>query len=88
MQDLLTSGPYETEDHARETPEVRAVRAAFDADPGPGRMAPHNLRMLLDAVAAAGVQVGAYDVRILEWLAGWEPPTCAVIAGLITRAAS
>lgn len=30
--------------------------------------------------------VGAFDARILAWLAGWEPETCAVIAGLVTRA--
>ena len=30
--------------------------------------------------------LGAYDRRILGWLARWEPTTCAVVAGLITRA--
>ncbi len=35
---------------------------------------------------AAGVELGAYDRRIVAWLAGWEPQTCAVVAGLITRA--
>ena len=30
--------------------------------------------------------MGAYDRRILAWLAGFEPQTCAVVAGLITRA--
>ena len=79
--------PLETEQQASELPGVRAVYAAFGANPGPGKMTPHNLRMLLDAVGAAGVKVGAYDVRILEWLAGFEPATCAVVAGLITRAA-
>jgi hypothetical protein len=29
----------------------------------------------------AGVQLGAYDQRILLWLAGYEPSTCAAIAG-------
>ena len=29
---------------------------------------------------------GAYDHRILTWLAGWEPQICAVVAALITRA--
>jgi hypothetical protein len=82
------AGPYDTERQARETPAARAVYEAFSADPGAGKMAPHNLRMLLDAIQDAGVHIGAYDVRILEWLAGYEPATCAVIAGLITRAAS
>jgi hypothetical protein len=81
------AGPFETETDAAEVAEVRAVRAAWRADPGVGKMAPHNLRMMLDAIGAAGVQVGAYDVRILEWLANYEPETCAVVAGLITRAA-
>jgi hypothetical protein len=80
----VNAGPYETEADTRAV--TRAVYDAFGADPGPGKMTAPVLRMLLDAVGAAGVQVGAYDVRILEWLAGWEPSTCAVIAGLITRA--
>ena len=42
--------------------------------------------MLLDALAAAGVYLGAYDHRIVEWLAGWEPQTVAVIAGWVQRA--
>lgn len=81
-----TLGPFETEREARELPAVRAVYAAFDRDPGAGRMAPHIHRMLSEACTAAGVQLGAYDRRILAWLAGWEPQTCAVIAGLISRA--
>jgi hypothetical protein len=82
------TAPLETEDQARELAAVRAVYAAFDADPGPGRMAPHNERMLIAACYAAGVELGAYDRRLLAWLAGWEPQTCAVVAGLITRAAA
>jgi hypothetical protein len=39
-----------------------------------------------DACTAAEVKLGAYDQRILLWLAGWEPSTCAVITGLISRA--
>ncbi len=37
-------------------------------------------------LAAAGVDTGEYDDRIISWLAGWEPETVAVIAGLIGRA--
>jgi hypothetical protein len=79
-------GPFDTERQAREQPAVRAVYAAFDADPGAGRMTPHNERMLRESCAAAGVPLGAFDARIVSWLAGWEPGTCAVIAGLISRA--
>ena len=79
-------GPFDTEQQARELPAVRQVYAAFDADPGAGKMAPHSLRMLLDALASAGVYVGRYDVRIAEWLSQWEPATVAVVAGWVTRA--
>jgi hypothetical protein len=34
-----------------------------------------------------GVQLGAYDRRIIDWLANYEPATCAVVASLIARAA-
>lgn len=81
-----TLGPFETEVETRELPAVQAVYAAFDRDPGAGRMEPHIHQMLADACSAAGVQLGAYDRRILAWLAGWEPQTCAVVAGLISRA--
>ena len=43
--------------------------------------------MLTEACEQAGVQLGAWDERILAWLAGWEDSTCAVVAGLIRRAA-
>jgi hypothetical protein len=79
-------GPFETERQVRELPAVRAVYEAFEADPGVGRMAPHNERVLRESCAAAGVALGAFDVRIVSWLAGWEPGTCAVVAGLISRA--
>jgi hypothetical protein len=79
-------GPFETERQVQELPAVRAVYEAFGADPGVGRMTPHNGRMLRESCAAAGVALGAFDARIVSWLAGWEPETCAVIAGLISRA--
>jgi hypothetical protein len=80
------TGPFETEQQARETPGVRDVYAAFDLDPGAGKMAPHTHQMLMRACTAAGVSLGAYDRRILAWLATWEPQTAAVITGLISRA--
>lgn len=79
-------GPFSTETEARELPAVRQVYAAFRADPGAGKMTPHNHRLLCDALNAAGVELGAYDHRIALWLAGFEPQTVAVVAGWITRA--
>ena len=81
------AGPFETESEVRHTAAVQAVYEAFRAAPGTGRMQAPNHRMLEEACEAAGVGLGAYDHRILLWLAGWEPTTCAVVAGLIIRAA-
>jgi len=32
------------------------------------------------------VTLGAFDAKILAWLANYEPETCAVVTGLISRA--
>lgn len=82
------AGPFETERQALDTPAVRAVYTAFEAAPGQGRMQPPNLAMLRAACEEADVELGAYDLRILAWLAGWGPQICAVVAGLIARARS
>jgi hypothetical protein len=77
------SGPFQTEREAR-----GSVQHILASPPGTGVWGAGNLRLLEDACRAAGVQLGAYDYRILVWLTAWEPSTCAVIAGLITRAAT
>jgi hypothetical protein len=73
--------PYETEREA-----AAAARHIYDLEAGTGAWRDGSLRLMEDACRAAGVQVGAFDYKILVWLAGYEPSTCAVIAGLITRA--
>ena len=78
-----SDGPFETEREA-----IAAVRHILDTEPGTGAWQEGILALLTDACANAGVQVGAYDSRILHWLTNWEPQTVAVIAGLITRAAA
>ena len=79
-------GPFSSEREAQETPAVRAIYAAFRASRGAGRMAAHVHRMLISACVAASVGPGAFDTRVPLWLSGWEPETCAVVAGLISRA--
>jgi len=74
-------GPYQSEREAAGA--VRAIHAAAPGIP----LAAGNHQMLTQACAAARVQLGDWDRRILAWLAGWEPSTCAVVAGLIWRAA-
>jgi hypothetical protein len=34
----------------------------------------------------AGIELGAWDRRIVEWLAGWDTCTALTVASLIARA--
>jgi len=85
-QDPVT-GPFETEAEVLALPAVQAIRAASRAVPFRPVDA-HNARLITEACDRTGVVLGAYDRRIVAWLAGWEPQTCAVIAGMISRAAA
>ena len=86
MESNQNTGPYESEAQAREA--VSPIYEAAHDSPRRGVIAERNHKFLEDACRAAGAELGAYDHRILTWLAGWEPQICAVIAGLITRAAT
>jgi|SRR6185437_9638106 len=89
MPDPATSvsdGPFESERDAMNHPDVRAIHEAFGRDPGAGNMAPHIHRMLCEALAGAGVELGAFDDRVVGWLSGWEPHVVKAIAAMITRA--
>jgi hypothetical protein len=75
--------PFETEREAH----AAALKAGGPPRPGWSILSgDQNRQMLTAACEAAGVDLGAHDARILAWLAGFEDSTCAVIAGLITRA--
>ncbi len=80
------TGHYENEQQVRDLPAVRAIYDAMHASQRCGVMGELGYRLLDEACEAASVKVGAYDHRILIWLAGFEPEACAVVAGLITRA--
>ncbi len=78
------SGPFETEGEAR-----AAVGYIHEAAHGSIRrkvIGELNHQMLSDVASTTGVPKGAYDLRIVARLAGFEPETCAVPAWLITRA--
>ena len=77
----MTSGPYETEREA-----ATAARRIYDLEPGTCAWAAASHRLLEDACTAAGVELGAFDHQIAQWLSTWEPSTGAVVAGLIGRA--
>jgi len=79
-------GPFESESQALAAPAVRAVYRAYDA----GTTSLHDgaADLLLSACERAKVTLGAYDRRILLWLAGFEPQAAVAVAGVIVRAAA
>lgn len=88
----MNNGPYESviETLSEALPwEIRALHDSGRVRPSdPDRLVRGTqLAHLEDACASAGVELGAYDRSILEWLAGYEPSTVQVVIGLIRRAA-
>jgi hypothetical protein len=82
------AGPFESAREASDHPAVRAIYDAMHKSTRRGVGTELKHRLLDGACTAAGVDLGAYDHRIVNWLAQWEPETCLVIAGLIERAAA
>jgi hypothetical protein len=76
------NGPYETGREAH----AAAVAAIPPHVAGSILTAEQNRQLLTQACESTGVALGAFDRRIIDWLAGYEDSTCGVIAGLITRA--
>jgi hypothetical protein len=83
QREAWAPGPFQTERDAR-----NVARHIYDSTPGTGAWGAGNHRLLEDACRSAGVELGSYDQGVLLWLSGFEPSTCAVIAGLIARAGS
>jgi hypothetical protein len=83
-QAVAATAPYETERQA--AADVAGIYAQCDRSNRRGVMSEANLAYLRDACERARVSLGAFDDRILAWLANWEPETCAVIVGMVTRA--
>lgn len=80
----VPGGPYETEQQARAD-----VAEVYKQSRYPVRrcvLAEANYANLTNACQRADVVLGAFDSRVLVWLANYEPETCAVVIGLITRA--
>lgn len=72
-------GPYEAERDA-----MRASWWATEAHSPALRISDANRAQLGDVLA--GLEMGAWDWRIIDWLAGYEPSTVTVICGIISRA--
>jgi hypothetical protein len=80
----LHNGPFETEREARAAAH-QVVRPEYFWSI---LHQPQNLLILQRACETAGVELGVYDRRILDWLSGFEDSVCAVVAGLVARAAA
>lgn len=75
MPESLPTGPIEVEPLDYPTPDYPS--------------AAYREQLLTETLAAAGVDLGAYDRRIIEWFAGhsdWS--TFAVMASWVQRAAA
>lgn len=84
-------GPYETEQQTWTEPMPKDLRALHYAgrirSGDPDHVARDAvLRYLESACAESGVDLGAFDRRILAWLADGEDSTTQVVIGLISRA--
>jgi hypothetical protein len=53
--------------------------------PPPG-FVPQAEQARILAGVLAGIELGAWDQRIVEWLAGWDTCTALTVASLIARA--
>jgi hypothetical protein len=71
--------------------DINIPRGPIDTPPHHAIVTEHTERLddatrqaLLEALD--GLQLGAYDWRIVDWLSGWEPSTVATICAWLYRA--
>ncbi len=77
-------GPFQTEDEAIAEPAVQAIYNAMRTSDA--RMQDGSAALILAACERAGVTLGAYEARIVRWVAGFEPQAAAALAAIIDRA--
>lgn len=70
----------------QDLPDVPA--APIESEPKHWTNRDGNHELLIAALADAGVEPGAYDHRIADWLAGWETATVLTIASWVRRASA
>jgi hypothetical protein len=71
-------------DPGGDPPHVYIPAGPVEAAPYLGHCPPEVRQEALTAVLE-GVEMGAYDRRIIAWLIGWDDPTCRTIASLMWR---
>ncbi|GAA2842554.1 hypothetical protein [Kribbella solani] len=85
MKPEIPTGPIETEPH-RDPAWIRAQQTIPYTDEVRAQRRREDAAIILDELAAAGVELGAYDRRMIAWLADWEYGTLVTIASWIQRA--
>ena len=87
LRDLLASLD-ETDagqaDPGGDPPHAYIPAGPVEAAPYEGYCPPEVRQEALSAVLE-GVELGAYDMQIVNWLTGWDDPTCRTIASLMWR---
>jgi hypothetical protein len=87
LRDLLTS--LDVADAGQADPGGNPPHAYIPA--GPLKAAPHlgycppGVRQEAFSAVLEGVELSAYDTRIVNWLTGCDDPTCRTIASLMWR---
>jgi hypothetical protein len=79
-------GPFDNERQALATRAAARIRAAFDANPGVGASVPECLRVMTEACAECGVDLGRMDLSTLQDIAWRETFETVSLAGMIRRA--
>lgn len=81
----IPDGPINTEP-MRSSEELNRRAAEPWDDARRARHLEENQALILNELAAAGVELGAYDLRIVGWMADWEYSTLVTVASWIRRA--
>jgi hypothetical protein len=87
MHDLLTildeAGTVQA-DPGGDPPHGYVLTGPVEAAPYLG-YCPPEVRQEAFIAVLEGVETGAYDMQIVNWLTGWDDPTCRTIASLMWR---
>ncbi len=87
LRDLLTgldqAGAGQA-DPGGDPPHAYILTGPVEAAPYLGYRPPEVRQEAFSAVLE-GVELGAYDMQIVNWLTGWDDPTCRTIASLMRR---
>ena len=71
--------------------DIIATTSGYAQSDGPndlypaGGYTPQGERLLHIGAALAGVELGAYDLRIVDWLAQWDDYTARLVVSLLVR---